>query len=123
MCRFSASFNPFGELATSVDKVRPLDPLLLTIGKHEFVWPIPKGAVPVDTENSIRIENAGFGSVREINPTQQVPACNIVSSRLLARLNLRVLATDKSDCSACCVLVTARLHHPGGLRRASGYFS
>ena len=41
MAAFSYAFNPSGELATSVDRVRPLDPLLHKIGRNEFDWPLP----------------------------------------------------------------------------------
>lgn len=44
MCAFSDSFNPGGDLATSVDRVRPLDPLVNTIGRCDFVWPFPPAA-------------------------------------------------------------------------------
>jgi uncharacterized LabA/DUF88 family protein len=41
MCAFSASFNPGGDLATAVDRVRPLDSIVLKIGRCDFEWPFP----------------------------------------------------------------------------------
>jgi len=41
MCAFSSAFTPTGDMATSVERVRPLDADYLKIGKHEFEWPIP----------------------------------------------------------------------------------
>jgi uncharacterized LabA/DUF88 family protein len=39
MCAFSSAFSPAGDMAMSVDKVRPLDADYLKIGKCEFPWP------------------------------------------------------------------------------------
>lgn len=39
MCAFSSSFSPAGDMATSVDRVKPLDADYLKIGKCEFAWP------------------------------------------------------------------------------------
>lgn len=39
MCAFSSAFSPAGDMAMSVDKVRPLDADYLKIGKCEFTWP------------------------------------------------------------------------------------
>jgi len=41
MCAFSSAFSPFGDMATSVDRVRAMDADYLQIGKYEFKWPIP----------------------------------------------------------------------------------
>lgn len=41
MCAFSSSFSPAGDMATSVERVRPLDADHLKVGKHEFEWPTP----------------------------------------------------------------------------------
>jgi uncharacterized LabA/DUF88 family protein len=41
MCAFSSSFSPAGDMATSVERVRPLDADYLKIGQHEFEWPPP----------------------------------------------------------------------------------
>lgn len=41
MCAFSSAFNPYGDMAMSVDRVRPLDSDYLKIGQCEFEWPIP----------------------------------------------------------------------------------
>jgi uncharacterized LabA/DUF88 family protein len=41
MCAFSSSFSPAGDMATSVERVRPLDSDYLKIGKCEFEWPTP----------------------------------------------------------------------------------
>jgi hypothetical protein len=40
MCAFSASFNPGGDLATAVDRVRPLDASVFKVGRCDFDWPI-----------------------------------------------------------------------------------
>ena len=39
MCAFSSAFSPYGEMATAVDRVRPLDAAFDQIGRHEFEWP------------------------------------------------------------------------------------
>jgi len=44
MCAFSSAFNPAGDMAISVETVRPMDADYLTIGKHEFTWPVPSKA-------------------------------------------------------------------------------
>ena len=41
MSAFSSAFTPYGDMATSVDRVRPLDSDYLRIGQCEFEWPIP----------------------------------------------------------------------------------
>jgi uncharacterized LabA/DUF88 family protein len=41
LCAFSSAFNPSGELATTADRVRPLDAAILKIGRNEFHWPVP----------------------------------------------------------------------------------
>jgi uncharacterized LabA/DUF88 family protein len=43
MCAFSSSFSPAGDMAMSVDRIRPLDSDYLTIGKCAFAWPPPTG--------------------------------------------------------------------------------
>jgi hypothetical protein len=39
LCAFSTDFDPRGELANSVDRVRVLDDAFLTIGRCEWDWP------------------------------------------------------------------------------------
>jgi len=41
MAAFTSAFNPSGEMATSVEKVIPLDAIFSKIGHHDFEWPIP----------------------------------------------------------------------------------
>ncbi len=41
MWAFSSSFSPNGIMATSVDRVQPLDLVFHSIGTHDFEWPIP----------------------------------------------------------------------------------
>ncbi|MBD3770521.1 MAG: NYN domain-containing protein [Rhodobacterales bacterium] len=41
MAAFSSAFSNYGEMATTVDKVRPLDTVFNTIGSHSFEWPTP----------------------------------------------------------------------------------
>jgi uncharacterized LabA/DUF88 family protein len=40
MAAFSSAYNPAGEMATSVEKIIPLDPLFKKIGHHEYEWPL-----------------------------------------------------------------------------------
>jgi uncharacterized LabA/DUF88 family protein len=39
MCAFTSAFSPYGEMATAVDRVRPLDAVFEQIGRYEFDWP------------------------------------------------------------------------------------
>ena len=39
MCAFSSAFNRYGEMAATVDRVRPLDAHFATIGHNDFPWP------------------------------------------------------------------------------------
>ena len=39
MCAFSSSFSKYGEMAQSVDRVRPLDADFPKIGRYDFPWP------------------------------------------------------------------------------------
>jgi len=39
MCAFSSAFNPFGDMAMSVDKIRQLDVAFGEIGHCDFIWP------------------------------------------------------------------------------------
>lgn len=41
MAAFSSAFTGHGEMATTVDKVRPLDSMFAQIGHNAFEWPIP----------------------------------------------------------------------------------
>ncbi len=41
MAAFASAFNPAGEMATSVEKIVPLDSFFSKIGHYEFDWPIP----------------------------------------------------------------------------------
>jgi len=41
MCAFSTSSSKYGEMASTVDKVRPLDPHFATVGHCDFPWPPP----------------------------------------------------------------------------------
>jgi uncharacterized LabA/DUF88 family protein len=41
MCAFSNAFNPAGQMAMAVNRVRQLDSSFEKIGGYEFVWPIP----------------------------------------------------------------------------------
>jgi uncharacterized LabA/DUF88 family protein len=43
MVAFTSAYNPSGEMAMSVEKTVPLDPLFAKIGSHGFEWPIPTG--------------------------------------------------------------------------------
>jgi len=43
MCASSAAFNPSGELATTVDTIRPLDPIIRQIGHNDFEWSVRLG--------------------------------------------------------------------------------
>lgn len=47
MAAFSSSFSSNGEMATSVDTVRPLEKSFKEIGKNAFEWPIPPATAPV----------------------------------------------------------------------------
>jgi uncharacterized LabA/DUF88 family protein len=40
MAAFTSAFNAAGEMATSVEKITPLDALFSRIGRHDFDWPI-----------------------------------------------------------------------------------
>lgn len=40
MAAFTSAYNPAGEMATSVEKIVPLDALFDRIGRYEFDWPI-----------------------------------------------------------------------------------
>jgi hypothetical protein len=40
MAAFTSAFNAAGEMATSVEKVTPLDIIFGRIGHHDFDWPI-----------------------------------------------------------------------------------
>jgi len=44
MAAFSSAYSPTGQMATSVDKVRPLDGSLDLIGHCAFEWPEKKVA-------------------------------------------------------------------------------
>ncbi len=39
MCAFASSFNAYGDMASSVNKVRPLDADFAAIGHNDFPWP------------------------------------------------------------------------------------
>jgi uncharacterized LabA/DUF88 family protein len=39
ICAFTSSYDPGGELAQAVEKVRPLDDIFAQIGYHDFEWP------------------------------------------------------------------------------------
>jgi uncharacterized LabA/DUF88 family protein len=39
MKAFSSAYNPQGEMATSVDKIKSLDGEFARIGRNEFDWP------------------------------------------------------------------------------------
>ena len=39
MCAFSSAYTHYGEMASAVDKVRPLDGSLDLIGECSFKWP------------------------------------------------------------------------------------
>ena len=39
MCAFTSAYNDTGEMATSVDTLRPLDDCFNEIGSHAFEWP------------------------------------------------------------------------------------
>jgi uncharacterized LabA/DUF88 family protein len=41
MWAFASSFSSTGEMATTVDRVSPLDTHFSQIGHHDFEWPIP----------------------------------------------------------------------------------
>lgn len=41
MWAFTSAFNPRGEMATTVDRTKPLDSVFPKIGYHDFDWPIP----------------------------------------------------------------------------------
>jgi uncharacterized LabA/DUF88 family protein len=41
MAAFASAFNVQGEMATSVEKVTPLDTVFNRIGHNDFQWPIP----------------------------------------------------------------------------------
>ena len=41
MCAFESAFGKHGEMATSVDRVRPLEADFATIGHCDFPWPQP----------------------------------------------------------------------------------
>jgi uncharacterized LabA/DUF88 family protein len=41
MCSFSNAFNPSGQMAMTVNRVRQLDSIFEKIGGYEFTWPIP----------------------------------------------------------------------------------
>lgn len=40
MCTFSSSFSPYGDMATSVTRVRQLDGVFDRIGRYEFEWSV-----------------------------------------------------------------------------------
>ncbi|NKL78692.1 NYN domain-containing protein [Rhizobium leguminosarum] len=39
MCAFSSAFNPAGDMALAVEKIRTLDDVFDQIGRHDFDWP------------------------------------------------------------------------------------
>ena len=39
MCAFGSAFSQYGEMASTVDQVRPLDAHFATIGHNDFTWP------------------------------------------------------------------------------------
>jgi uncharacterized LabA/DUF88 family protein len=41
MCAFESAFGKYGEMATSVDRVRPLEADFASIGHCDFTWPHP----------------------------------------------------------------------------------
>jgi uncharacterized LabA/DUF88 family protein len=49
MCAFSSSFSPAGDMALSVERIRPLDSDYLKIGKCEFEWPLSGSRFGSDT--------------------------------------------------------------------------
>lgn len=48
MCAFESAFGKYGEMATSVNKVRPLNSDFATIGHCDFAWPNPQGYRTID---------------------------------------------------------------------------
>ena len=41
MAAFTSAYNPSGEMATSVERIVPLDAAFAKIGSHVYEWPIP----------------------------------------------------------------------------------
>lgn len=41
MAAFTSAYNPSGEMATSVERIVPLDAAFAKIGSHAYEWPIP----------------------------------------------------------------------------------
>ena len=39
MCAFSSAFNPHGDIAMAVEKIRPFDAVFDDIGRCDFTWP------------------------------------------------------------------------------------
>lgn len=39
MCAFTSAFNPAGDMAMAVEKIRPFDPVFDSIGRCDFKWP------------------------------------------------------------------------------------
>lgn len=39
MWAFESAFRSYGEMAQTVNRVQPLDPLLSRIGRNDFIWP------------------------------------------------------------------------------------
>jgi len=46
MKAFSTAYNPRGEMATSVDRIKALDGDFTKIGRNDFDWPVPASPVP-----------------------------------------------------------------------------
>ena len=46
MCAFTSSFSKYGEMAATVNTVRPLDASFAAIGHCDFPWPLPRPSSP-----------------------------------------------------------------------------